>query len=89
MNSGVRKRRDLEQRFVQESKTMAEQRITVTIDEDGKLSASTEGIKGEVCLKELENLLSSVAEVSSLSKKDEYYQKTEVSVNNQLKAGRK
>ena len=44
MNSGVRKRRDLEQRFVQESKTMAEQRITVTIDEDGKLSASTGGM---------------------------------------------
>lgn len=29
---------------------MAEEKITITIDEDGKISASTQGIKGEMCL---------------------------------------
>ena len=37
---------------------MKEQRITVTINADGKMSAKTNGIKGETCIEELEALLS-------------------------------
>ena len=36
---------------------MKEQRITVTIDADGKMSAKTSGLKGETCIEELEALL--------------------------------
>ena len=37
---------------------MREQRITVTIDANGKMSAKTDGLKGETCIEELEALLS-------------------------------
>ncbi len=36
---------------------MAEQRIVITIDENGKINASTEGIKGEMCLTNFKNYL--------------------------------
>lgn len=61
---------------------MAEHRITIQIDENGKVSASTSGIKGELCLKELENLLGDLDELSSIKKTDEYYQQ-ETNTNNQ------
>jgi len=57
---------------------MAEQRVVVTIDENGKINASTEGIKGEMCLDELQDLLGELADLESITKTDEFYQKTEV-----------
>jgi hypothetical protein len=57
---------------------MAEQRIVVTIDENGKINASTEGIKGEMCLDELQDLLGEIADWESITKTDEFYQKTNV-----------
>ena len=36
---------------------MAEQKITLIIDEEGAVSAKTEGFKGETCLAALEQLL--------------------------------
>ncbi len=54
---------------------MAEQKIIITIEEDGKIKAETQGIKGEVCLEELQELLEDVGELTSLKKTDEYYQK--------------
>jgi hypothetical protein len=58
---------------------MAEQRIVVTIDENGKINASTEGIKGEMCLAELQSLLGELADLESVTKTDEYYQANELS----------
>ena len=57
---------------------MAEQRIVITIDENGKINASTEGIKGEMCLDELQELLGNLEELQSISKTDEFYQPNEI-----------
>ena len=64
---------------------MAEEKITITIDEDGKISASTQGIKGEMCLTELEALLGKDINIQSVTKTDEYYQKTKTSNQETLK----
>jgi len=66
---------------------MAEQRIVVTIDENGKINASTEGIKGEMCLDELQDLLGELADLESITKTDEFYQKTEVKPQVKIKGG--
>ncbi|MBP5369885.1 MAG: DUF2997 domain-containing protein [Bacteroidales bacterium] len=62
---------------------MAEQRITITIDENGKINASTDGIKGEMCLAELQELLDENEMMQSVKKTDEYYQ-TEVNRNSNV-----
>jgi hypothetical protein len=36
---------------------MKEQRITIDIDAEGRISADAEGFEGDLCLKELEKLL--------------------------------
>jgi len=61
---------------------MAEQRIVITIDENGKINANTEGIKGELCLKELQDLLGNLEELQSISKTDEFYQANELKTQN-------
>lgn len=53
---------------------MAEERITITIDSEGKLQAKTNGFKGETCLKELEQLLGDLVELEKITKTDEFYQ---------------
>jgi hypothetical protein len=67
---------------------MSEQRIIVTIDDSGKINAETEGIKGEVCIDELQKLLGEIADLESVSKTDEYYQQTEQSVRYSQQVGR-
>ena len=54
---------------------MKEQRITVTIDADGKMSAKTNGLKGETCIEELEALLSELAELDDVKHTREYQEK--------------
>lgn len=63
---------------------MAEQRIVITIDENGKINASTEGIKGEMCLDELQELLGSFEELQSINKTDEFYQSNELKSQNKI-----
>ena len=63
---------------------MAEQTITITIDENGKIKAETSGIKGEICLDELQDLLEEQGDLSSISKTDEYYQKQNVKTQNKI-----
>lgn len=63
---------------------MKEQRITVTINEDGSLDLKTDGIKGEACLSEVEELLDGLAEITDVKKTDEYYQKINVSQKNTI-----
>lgn len=53
---------------------MSEQKITLTIDDDGAITAKTSGFKGESCLEALDELLSLEGVVSSVKKTDEYYQ---------------
>ena len=64
---------------------MAEQRITITIDENGKIDASTSGIKGEMCLSELQELLDDLDNLQSVKKMDEYRQQVEMKNKNILK----
>tara|TARA_B100000767_G_C19259490_1_gene326615 strand:+ start:89 stop:304 length:216 start_codon:yes stop_codon:yes gene_type:complete len=54
---------------------MKEQRITVTIDAEGKMSAKTNGLKGETCIEELEALLSELAELDDVKHTREYKEK--------------
>jgi len=63
---------------------VAEQRIVVTIDEGGKINAATEGIKGEMCLSELQELLGELADLESITKTDEFYQKNELAVSRKI-----
>ena len=57
---------------------MAEHRIEITIDHDGKINASTEGIKGEVCLAKLQELIGDLADLESFEKTDEWDQDAEI-----------
>jgi len=69
---------------------MAEHRIEITIDQDGKINASTENIKGEMCLAKLQELIGELADLESYEKTDEWHQDVEVTnVNSQIqKMGR-
>ena len=53
---------------------MPEQKITLTIDEDGAITAKTSGFKGESCLDALDELLNLEGVVSSVKKTDEFHQ---------------
>lgn len=61
---------------------MKEQRINITINEYGSLDLKTDGIKGEACLSEVEELLDELADIKEVKKTDEYYQKVNVSQKN-------
>jgi hypothetical protein len=53
---------------------MPEQKVVVTIDEDGGLTAKTSGFKGETCLSALDELLSLDGVISHVKTTDEYHQ---------------
>ncbi|EGQ9598065.1 DUF2997 domain-containing protein [Vibrio parahaemolyticus] len=53
---------------------MPEQKITLTIDDDGAITAKTSGFKGESCLEALDELLNLDGVVSNIKKTDEYHQ---------------
>jgi hypothetical protein len=57
---------------------MAEHRIEITIDQDGKINASTEGIKGEMCLAKVQDLIGELADLESYDKTDEWFQDAEI-----------
>lgn len=57
---------------------MAEQKITIEIDEDGKISAKTSGFKGETCLEALQELLDKQLSLASFKPTDDYYQQNKV-----------
>jgi len=65
-------------------KNMEEHRIVITIDENGKINASTEGIKGEMCLDELQKLLGELTVFESVMKTDEFYQTNELKSINKI-----
>ena len=47
---------------------MAEHTIIITIDENGEIKAETSGIKGEICLDELKELLDTETNLLSVKK---------------------
>ena len=52
-----------------------EERIVITIDADGAMTAKTSGIKGERCIEELEALLSELAELDEIQHTREFKEK--------------
>lgn len=69
--------------------TLAEQRITIEIDEDGKILAKTGGFKGESCLEALQELLEEHLSPSSFKPTDDYYQQTTAKSQQKQSMGRK
>jgi len=59
---------------------MPEQKIVITIGEEGEISAKTNGFKGESCLEALNDLLDFEGTVTSLKTTDEFRQKQTVSL---------
>lgn len=53
---------------------MPEQKIVLTIDDEGGIIAKTSGFKGESCLTALDELLELEGVVSNVKKTDEYHQ---------------
>lgn len=62
---------------------MAEQRIVITIDENGAIHAKTSGFTGESCLDALGELLDVEGNVTQVKKTDEYHQKDQQVVQKQ------
>jgi hypothetical protein len=71
------------QNYALKEKAMAERRIEITIDQDGKINASTEGIKGEVCLTKVQDLIGELADLESYDKTDEWYDAEITNYNSQ------
>lgn len=68
---------------------MPEQRIVITIDEQGAITAKTSGFKGESCIDELEKVLAVDVSVASLKKTDEFHQQLVNQQKNTLDLSRK
>jgi Protein of unknown function (DUF2997) len=64
---------------------MPEKKIQITIHEDGKISAKTDGFKGETCLEALEALLGAETQLTRLDTTDEYNQHVNQQQSQQLK----
>jgi hypothetical protein len=54
---------------------MADEQIKVTIDEEGKMTVKTDGLKGAECLEELDKLLGDIALISGVNFTKEYKEK--------------
>ncbi len=63
---------------------MAEQTITITIDQNGKINVETIGLKGEMCFDELQELLGNEADLLSVKKTDEYFQKQTIKTTKKI-----
>ena len=66
---------------------MPEKRITIDIDEDGKISAKTAGFTGEACLDALMELLDKDEVPMIIKPTDDYYQQRKVSAKETIKQG--
>ncbi len=54
---------------------MQEYNVTIEIDEDGNIRAETKGMKGEVCVDELDAILKGLEGEQSTKNKPEFYEK--------------
>lgn len=63
---------------------MPEERITIDIDEDGKITAKTSGFYGNTCMDALIELLDKDDIPMEIKPTDDYYQNRKTNVNNQI-----
>ena len=68
---------------------MAEQKIVITIDENGSVHAKTDGFQGSDCLDALDELLELDGMVSDMKKTDAYEQESNVRISRELRIGKK
>jgi len=54
---------------------MQEYNVVIEIDEDGNIQAETKGMKGEVCVNELDEILKGLEGEQNFKNKPEFYQK--------------
>lgn len=66
---------------------MPQQKIYITIDEDGKIIAKTSGFKGEVCVDALQEILDEDELFMSFEKTDEFNAKTAVQAKKTIRQG--
>jgi hypothetical protein len=52
-----------------------EEKITITIREDGKLTADADNFSGDVCMKELQKLLEGFPAVENTNHRPDFYKK--------------
>ena len=64
---------------------MPEKKIIIMLDEQGRISAETEGFQGEACLDALQEILGSDLQISSLKTTDEFAQNAKINPTQQLK----
>lgn len=57
---------------------MPEQQITLTIDEEGAMTAKTSGFKGDACIEALQELLGDTPDLIQVKTTDEYHQPQDV-----------
>jgi len=67
---------------------MSEQRIVIEINPDGSIIAETDGFKGDLCIKALQDILGKDEFFCSIKPSDEFYQETKVVEDTTVKAGR-
>lgn len=53
---------------------MQEYNVTIEIDEDGNIKAETKGMKGDVCVGELDEILKGLDGKQGFKNKPEFYQ---------------
>lgn len=54
---------------------MQEYNVIIDIDEDGNIQAETKGMKGDICVSELDEILKGIEGEQSFKNKPEYYEK--------------
>ncbi len=55
---------------------MKEFNIEIEIDNDGNIKAETKGMKGDICINELEEILAGLEGEQGFKNKPEFYQKS-------------
>ncbi len=68
---------------------MPEQRITIEIDENGKITAKTDGFEGSACLDMLQELLEDEPLPASIKPTDDYYKTLATKTTGKLTMERK
>lgn len=68
---------------------MQEYNVTIKIDEDGNIKAETKGMKGDVCVGELDEILKGLDGEQDFKNKPEFYQtvKNKSNMNVKTKVG--
>lgn len=54
---------------------MQEYNVIIEIDEDGNIKAETKGMKGDICINELDEILKGIEGEQNFKNKPEYYKK--------------